>query len=469
MTPPAPPPALPSAPSVHESDAFHRVGRALVVCWPQWVVEPNVGDRAAVSSRQRNRLLDETGSDYRPLVDLLIDLGHIIRPSLQRLENTPLSASGWDTARAPLVHQIVSARYLQPDVARWAVDVWARTLGVSPVPVTREPIAAPQVRTTEMGPFAATTVTAGVVAAAANTTFSRAAARFGTLPPLPSAPKPARPNAPSWAGGPASFGVGAKVTQGARSALAKTGRLKPGGIRVQGPKYQPVERLAALVLVGLLVLISVSAWRALKNRADVNGAPSRTRSRQEATAGRPATNAATNPATPPLASTTARSAARQVPAAAGEAFIVAAATPGAPVPDAPNRPFVSPMLVGVAGRYRVTQRIRSVDGSVSCESVARALGVGRETEERITHVPGQANFRIDSRGVAGTLDREGFFMAGPLTGTTNNIPWQFRMRGRFVPNGFIGESETFTQAILRWGRTQSCVVSADLRATLLPD
>ena len=465
MTPPAPPPTVPPAPSVHQSDAFHRVGRALVACWPQWVIEPKVGDRTAVSSRQRNRLLDETGSDYRPLVDLLIDLGHTIRPSLQRLENTPLPASVWDTVRAPLVHQIVSARYLQPDVARWAVDVWARALGVSPVPVTREPIAAPQVRTTVVGPLAATTVTAGVVAAAASTTFSRAATRFGTLPPLPSPPKPARPNAPSWAGGPASFGVGAKVTPGARSALAKSGRLKPGGIRVQGPKYQPIERLAALVLVGLLVLISVSAWRALKNRADGSGAPSRSDSRQGATAGRPATN----PTTPPVTSPTARSGAREVPVAAGEAFIAAAATPDAPVPDAPNRPFVSPMLAGVAGRYRVTQRIRSVDGSVSCESVARALGVGRQTEERVTHVPGQAHFRIDSRGVTGTLDREGNFTAGPLTGTTNNIPWQFRMRGRFVLNGFIGESETFTQAILRWGRTQSCVVSADLRATRLPN
>ncbi len=209
---------------MHESDAFHRVGRALIASWSQWSAEPDAGDRAAISARQRNRLLDETGSDYRPLVDLLIDLGHATRPALQRLGHAPLSASAWDTARAPIVHQIVSTRYLQPDVARWAVDVWGRALGVSPVPITRDLVAAPQLRTTEMMPYAAPT--AGAVAARANATLARATARFGTRPPLtgglPSAPKPARPTAPSWAGGPASFGVGAKVKPGARAALANS-------------------------------------------------------------------------------------------------------------------------------------------------------------------------------------------------------------------------------------------------------
>ncbi len=441
---------------MHESDAFHRVGRALIACWPQWSLEPDAGHRAVRSARQRNRLLDETGSDHRPLVDLLIDLGHTIRPALQRVAHTPLSASAWDTARAPIVHQIVSTRYLQPDVARWAVDIWGRALGVSPVPITRALVTAPQVRTTEMAPYAAPSATAATVAAAATATLARATARFGTLPPLPTAPKPTRPNAPSWAGGPASFGVGAKLTPGARTALASSGRLVSTRSRVQGPKYQPVERLAAIVLTGLLIVVSISTWRALGNR----GRAERAGPRPEAAAPPGATNA-TPPGTNP---TEARSRPLEAPVAKGP--------PDVRRPRAgtePSAPFVSPMVAGVAGRYRVIQRIRSVDGSTSCESVARALGVGRETEERITHVPGRAAFRIASRGVTGTLDREGRFVAGPLSGTTNNIPWQFQMRGRFLPNGFIGASETYTEAILRWGRTQVCVVSADLSATRLPD
>lgn len=458
MTPPAPP--SPSVhESVHESDAFQRVGRALIACWPQWSVEAEAGDRAVLSTRQRNRLLDETGSDHRPLVDLLIDLGHVVRPALDRVPHRPLSAAAWDTTRAPMVHQIVSTRYLQPDVARWAVDVWGRALGVSPAPVAVERIASPQVRTTEMVPYAAATGAAGAAAATAKATLARATARFGTLPPLPSAPKPARPNAPSWAGGPASFGVGAKVKPGARAALASSGRLVTGAARVQGPKYQPVERLAALVLTGILSIMLI-ATIGQKFGPQTRRSGDVIMTRAEA----PAPQTATIGPQPSTDSITTRSGVVASTAPPREPVTGTAA----PTTTAGNTPFVSPMVAGVAGRYRVTQRIRSVDGSSSCESVARALGVGRETEERITHVPGRAVFRLDSRGVAGTLDSEGRFVAGPLSGTTNNIPWQFRMRGRFVPNGFIGETETYTQAILRWGRTQSCVVTADLSAIRLP-
>ncbi len=446
MSPPAPPP---SSSSANDSDAFHRVGRALIACWPQWSSEPDAGDRAMITARQRNRLLDETGSDYRPLVDLLIDLGHSIRPTLHRLPHPPLSASAWDTARAPIVHRIVSTRYLQPDVARWAVDVWARALNVSPVPTTRELVAAPQVRTTLMVPYVAPT--AAAVAVATHATQSRAVARFGTLPPLTTVPTPLRPQAPSWAGGPASFGVGAKVKPAARSALLSSGRLVPGTSRVQGPKYLPVERLAAIVLAGLLLVVSISLWISLRNRAGVLSEP---------IAARVVTSGATPIAAPPSARLTAP--ASVVPQPSPELREALAS-------DHADTPFVSPIDAGVAGRYRVTQRIRSVDGSSSCESVARALGVGRETEERITHVPGRSDFRITSRGVEGMIDHDGRFEAEPLTGTTNNIPWQFRMRGRFLAEGFTGTSETYTQAILRWGRTQSCVVTADFRAIRLPD
>ncbi|QJR35605.1 hypothetical protein [Gemmatimonas groenlandica] len=179
MTPPVPPLG---SPAVHDSDAFQRVGRALITCWPLWSAEPDVGDRAVRVGRQRNRLLDETGSDHRPLVDLLLDLGHTIRPTLQRITLTPLSASAWDTARAPMVHQIVSTRYLQPDVARWAVDVWGRALGVSPAPAptARSLIASPQLRTSEPVPYAAATGAAGAAAATAKATLARATTRFGT-------------------------------------------------------------------------------------------------------------------------------------------------------------------------------------------------------------------------------------------------------------------------------------------------
>jgi len=117
---------------------------------------------------------------------------------------------------------------------------------------------------------------------------------------------------------------------------------------------------------------------------------------------------------------------------------------------------------GVGGRYVVTQRVRDVSGSESCEAVAQALAAGRESEETVSHVPGQAIFTLVTRGVTGTLDSDGEFVSEPRTGTTNNVNWRFRMRGRFGPEGFTGESETHTDAILRWGKIQTCVVTAEL-------
>jgi hypothetical protein len=71
--------------------------------------------------------------------------------------------------------------------------------------------------------------------------------------------------------------------------------------------------------------------------------------------------------------------------------------------------------------------------------------------------------------VKGSLAHDGWFVAEPSSGTTDNITWQFRLRGRFTATGFQGESETLTDAIIRWGRRQTCVVSADLVATRLTE
>jgi hypothetical protein len=38
------------------------------------------------------------------------------------------------------------------------------------------------------------------------------------------------------------------------------------------------------------------------------------------------------------------------------------------------------------------------------------------------------------------------------------------MRGRFTTTGFVAETQTETNAIIRWGRTQQCMTLADLVA-----
>jgi hypothetical protein len=117
---------------------------------------------------------------------------------------------------------------------------------------------------------------------------------------------------------------------------------------------------------------------------------------------------------------------------------------------------------GIGGRYLVTPRVRDVSGTFDCDAVAQALAAGRETLEVVTHEPGSRRFTLTTRDVKGTLGADGWFTADSRSGTTNNVNWQFRMRGRFGPDGFSAVSETYTEAILRWGRTQHCVVTAEL-------
>lgn len=438
--------------SPNESEAFSRVGRALSACWTRWhAADAGAGPPASpIGQRQRNELLDETGSDFRPLVDLLLDLGPVICSALAAGGLRPLSVRDWDTARAPLVHRVVSTRYLQPDVVRWAVDVWGRALGVSPLAVVAAPVTAPlqaglyhDAPAQEAPMRAALSRDALSRAAPPSATRSAVALPLGALP----ATKAAVPNAPSWAGGPVALGVGARVSPSARQSLAASGRLVRGPVRAAGPRFAPVERLAGAILLGLLVVVAVSLQVALSRRPPASR-PSVVQTRPVAT-----------PQTPVKA-------AEPVGEASAEVMVSDAlmqAHSGLLTP-----PSAWLRQRGVAGRYRVTQRIVSVDGSTSCTAVAAALGVGRTSDEPISHAPGSTTFRLDARGVAGTLSEDGAFVAGPVSGTQNNIPWVFRMRGRFLPDGFTGESQTFTQAIIRWGRTQSCVVTATLDATRLP-
>ncbi|QJR35607.1 hypothetical protein [Gemmatimonas groenlandica] len=95
----------------------------------------------------RNRLLDFTGSDARPLAELLIEA--LRRGFRERLPEGALESARWDALVAPFVMQWSAERFVQPDMARWAVECWGyalRTiqpeqLRIAPPP-KREPIAA---------------------------------------------------------------------------------------------------------------------------------------------------------------------------------------------------------------------------------------------------------------------------------------------------------------------------------------
>lgn len=76
----------------------------------------------------RNRLLDDTGSDARPLADLLIEAIH--RGWRERLPREPMEPARWDALAAPFVMQWSAERFIQPDMAQWAAESWGFALGV---------------------------------------------------------------------------------------------------------------------------------------------------------------------------------------------------------------------------------------------------------------------------------------------------------------------------------------------------
>jgi hypothetical protein len=122
---------------------------------------------------------------------------------------------------------------------------------------------------------------------------------------------------------------------------------------------------------------------------------------------------------------------------------------------------------GVGGRYRVEQRNVSVFGTSLCDPVADALADRpAQSEEEFVHVPGQRVFAMVSRGdVTGTIEPDGVFMTDVHRTTHNNVRLEFRMVGRFTPEGFTAVAMTSTDAVLRYRERQQCVIRADLIGT----
>ncbi len=90
----------------------------------------------------RNRLLDETGSDARPLAELLMEA--LQRGWRERMPRERVEPARWDALSAPFVMQWSAERFVQPDMAQWATECWALAFGVIvPEQVRIAPPAAP--------------------------------------------------------------------------------------------------------------------------------------------------------------------------------------------------------------------------------------------------------------------------------------------------------------------------------------
>lgn len=103
--------ALPTA-RVLVRDALRRLVTGASWPFPTWTV-------------LQNRLLDEVGGDLRPLVALLVRAGEA-----GLVDQLPTSRAAWPQVRGALVLSLTHGAFLQPEMARWAVECWAYAMGV---------------------------------------------------------------------------------------------------------------------------------------------------------------------------------------------------------------------------------------------------------------------------------------------------------------------------------------------------
>ena len=433
------------------TDAFARAATALADAWRRDALLFQSSPTRVV-----NELLDACGSDHRPLVNLLLSIDATFRARFTVGSTT----DAWEMRRAPLVHHLVATRYLQPDVARWVVDAWGAALGVGPANVPRpalsydlEPV--DSARGASFGGGGSTRGHGGGFAATPSPTVR------GTKVAMPTPRAGGRSLATTR-----PSGMMATATATATATARPVPRARSTGMGVsplQAAQAQRTERIwfGVMAATGLLVFV-----------AGAIGIANRKSEAAKAAAILPNVTAAVraidgqsmlplppaDPLTAPAVSASPAGPVRTPVRTPTDTATIAANADGKPAIA------LSAVATGLRGIYRVQQRVRVVDGSASCASIAAALAPGRTSIERIEHQPGSREFALATRSVNGTVDANGAFEIGPAVGTTDGIRWQFSMRGRFTATGFVAETQTETNAVIRWGRTQQCMTLADLVA-----
>lgn len=177
----------------------------------------------------RNRLLDRTGSDARPLAEFLIEA--LRRGWRDRLPaNGALETARFDMMVAPFVLQWSRDRFVQPEMARWAVESWAYALRVIDESQLR---IAPPPKRESMAAMAAR-LNAGAANAGAQAAHAAqavaAAMAAGSGPGAGTAPRMGTPG----------VGKGPQQAAGARGAARRTVSPPP---RLNAP-YVPRSRAA---------------------------------------------------------------------------------------------------------------------------------------------------------------------------------------------------------------------------------
>ncbi len=210
-----------------------------------------------------NCLLDDVGSDARPLVNLLLEA--VDRGALTSLTHDRMAPALWTARCTSLVMRWVGERFVQPEAARWAVESWAYALGtiessqLTVLPDAPHGSAASQSRGAQSGDSAANSY------AAAGSDSASASA----LPPIArtASPRPAgRATTPSataqsaWrAPAPSGF-LGANTGRTAPYPRAVAARRPSAPRTTSGFWPQPLDNVVSrTVLLGLTGIVATLA------------------------------------------------------------------------------------------------------------------------------------------------------------------------------------------------------------------
>lgn len=443
-----------------------------------------------VADRQRflHRLLDETGSDHRALAVLLLRAWDAEIP--QRLDAAAARGTPWGESAAPHVVGLASEHFIQPEMARWAVETWGMALGHYVAP---KPVAAPVTSTTS----AWRAPQRAPVAASGPPPFAGPPARgggvLGTQPRWQGPVQANPPGTPGWV-------KHGKVPPTPRYIQGSLGTAAtpppPGSITLfGGAVLTPSDVRGIAILGGLYVFGMAFLWFGI-------------RSVREDDVARPLGAAVVATRAPALTGAHARDSARAVEAmrlARRDSLLADAsrrtqvamppverrigtspnvvalspdseATPSAILPDE-LRPWRGRYVAArapemVPGRWTVRADVQGVSGSRSCDAVWRSLAPGRESVEAIalgalvrgdlTTLPG-VEFHFTSRpGLRGTIHDDGSFQTVPLRSMREGVGYEYRMAGRFADGAFEAEAEAVTRTTLRFGDPQVCSVRTRL-------
>lgn len=321
----------------------------------------------------RNRLLDRTGSDYRPYADLVVEA--VRRGWCQRLGHGTVALAQWDRLLSPFVLQWTSERFVQAEMARWAAECWGVALGVLPldrVQVAPPPPPAPVRMAPPTSPASArggAPAGTAMVGRGGSPPAGGAGIRSGGRGPIP-APSPGR--AAPWRGATGGSPRPVPPAPLAPAWLPAGGRPRP---RVAAPIHPQVPRVLAGAVAALLVAFGIQVARtpsaaegdtavaeAAVAEAAVAGAPAPPGTAVRGTGQRPPDDSAAPAVAPPAPERLAEGAAGP---SAGALATTTPSVPGGPPNASPGVPSLTGALLPTAadrGRLLVVQPARRASG-----------------------------------------------------------------------------------------------------------